>query len=663
MKKCGLISISTALCINPTLAKDESTLLDEVVVTAPQMEEPLTVKNDPKRPQQPVPANDGASFLKNIPGFSMIRKGGTDGDPVFRGLAGSRLNLLIDGAELLGGCGVRMDPPTAYVFPEIYDKVTILKGPQTVRYGNGNLAGVVLFDRNIKSLSQPGFGARGSIMGGAWGRIDSIVSGNAGSEQGFAQITASHAEADNYKDGDGRSVHSEYERQSVSGIVGWTPDAHTSITLDAIGSRAEAAYADRSMDGKKFDRHGVGLKAERDDISPLIKRISGQVYYNYIDHVMDNYSMRPLISNTIAKVNNPDRETQGARVAADLGLSTSTLLTIGMDWQSNDHTLRTANGIAVNSYENSPRIRDMETSLWGLYGELRQDLTLTSRVIGGFRYDVWDADRFDKNTGAFLTDAEEALMAGFMRYEYDLEAIPVTTYVGIGHAERPMDYWEASTYNGLTAATKIDQERNTQLDVGMLWEGDDLSASVSLFYSSMDDYILVSNNATPSNTMDDIAMNVDATRWGGEIDGAWKFIPAWTLRGSVVYVRGENDTLDLPLAQTPPLEGRLGVDYTTGPWTFGSLVRMVAKQDRASPGYGNIVGMDLGTTPGFATLALNTSYKPNKAWQISAGVDNLLDKTYAEHVSRGGASVEGFTQTTRINEPGRFWWLKVTAEY
>lgn len=251
----NIVAVIAFLCINYAWAADNSTQntqMDEVVVTAPLMEEPLIVRNNPKAPQQPIPANDGAAFLKNIPGFSMIRKGGTDGDPVFRGLAGSRLNLLIDGAELLGGCGMRMDPPTAYVFPEVYDRVTILKGPQTVRYGNGNLAGVVLFDRDVTKLSQPGIRANGSLTGGSWGRLDGVASSNIGAEYGFLQATISHAEAGDYEDGDGRSIHSEYQRQSLSGVAGWTPNAHTRVMLDAIGSRAEAAYADRTMDGKKI---------------------------------------------------------------------------------------------------------------------------------------------------------------------------------------------------------------------------------------------------------------------------------------------------------------------------------------------------------------------------------------------------------------------------
>jgi iron complex outermembrane receptor protein len=44
---------------------------------------------------------------------------------------------------------------------------------------------------------------------------------------------------------------------------------------------------------------------------------------------------------------------------------------------------------------------------------------------------------------------------------------------------------------------------------------------------------------------------------------------------------------------------------------------------------------------------------------LSAGIDNLLDRSYAEHLSRGGAMLAGYTQTTRVNEPGRTVWLRV----
>ncbi|EWH00090.1 TonB-dependent receptor plug domain-containing protein [Halomonas sp. BC04] len=114
------------------MAADEAPLaspaMSTMVITAPAMTDPYTVSTDARTPQLPLPAADGGAFLKSIPGFSVSRKGGTSGDPELRGLGGSRLNILADGANILGGCGGRMDPPTAYIFPQAYDRVEIIKG-------------------------------------------------------------------------------------------------------------------------------------------------------------------------------------------------------------------------------------------------------------------------------------------------------------------------------------------------------------------------------------------------------------------------------------------------------------------------------------------------------------------------------------------------------
>lgn len=146
--KYAVIYATLAVAFVQAAQAAEPTMLEDVVVTAPRSEEPLTVRTNPRAPRQPVPAHDGADYLKTIPGFSVIRKGGTDGDPVLRGMSGSRLNILLNGEVILGGCGGRMDPPTAYVFPAAYDRITVLKGPQTVLYGPGASAGTVLFERN-----------------------------------------------------------------------------------------------------------------------------------------------------------------------------------------------------------------------------------------------------------------------------------------------------------------------------------------------------------------------------------------------------------------------------------------------------------------------------------------------------------------------------------
>ncbi len=45
---------------------------------------------------------------------------------------GSRLNILTNGTTMLGACPARMDAPTSYISPETFDKLTVVKGPETV---------------------------------------------------------------------------------------------------------------------------------------------------------------------------------------------------------------------------------------------------------------------------------------------------------------------------------------------------------------------------------------------------------------------------------------------------------------------------------------------------------------------------------------------------
>src|SRR5690606_28462466 len=130
---------------------------------------------DPKDARQPVPASDAADYLKTIPGFSVIRNGGTNGDPVLRGMFGSRLNLLTNGGLMIGACPGRMDAPSSYISPETFDRLTVIKGPQTVLWGPGASAGSVRFDREPERFGELGSRLRGSVLAGSNGRFDKVL--------------------------------------------------------------------------------------------------------------------------------------------------------------------------------------------------------------------------------------------------------------------------------------------------------------------------------------------------------------------------------------------------------------------------------------------------------------------------------------------------------
>ncbi|MDE2585278.1 MAG: TonB-dependent copper receptor, partial [Betaproteobacteria bacterium] len=518
-----------------TFAADTS--LEDVVVTAPRMEEPLKVVTDPKAPRQPLPAHDGADFLKTIPGFSVIRKGGTDGDPVLRGMAGSRLNILLDGEQILGGCGNRMDPPTAYVFPEIYDRVTVIKGPQTVLYGPGNSAGTVLFERTIKPFAEPGVKFNGSILGGSFGRNDEVADLRAGNSTMYVQGSASNSRADDYKDGDGNTVHSRYHRWSANGAVGWTPDDNTRLELSAAHSDGQAAYADRSMDGVKFARDNLGLKFEKRNISSLVEKVEAQAFYNYVDHVMDNYTLRQTSGSKM--VSNPDRETIGARAAATLRLADVTKLVLGLDTQSNKHTVRSSTNQDMDPYTSHSRAQDAQFRNAGIFGELTHWLDERNRVIAGLRADQWHAEDQRSNLiiGTGMSSVSkpnptagksrnDTLSSGFGRFERDLADTPATVFAGLGHTERFPDYWEliGGTKESTTSLSAFDTkpEKTTQLDTGVIYKAGRTNAGLSAFYNKVNDYILTQSNYVKPAFMGmgtrtaTVVRNVDATTWGAE---------------------------------------------------------------------------------------------------------------------------------------------------
>jgi iron complex outermembrane recepter protein len=650
-----------------------------LVVTAPKTSRPLVVETDPRAPRQPIPAHDGGDYLKNIPGFSIIRKGGSDGDPVLRGMAGSRLSILMDGQQIFGGCGGRMDPPTAYVFPAAYDRITVLKGPETVLHGPDASAGAVLFDREIGRAAKASYQVLSSFTVGGYGRHDEMMDARAALPSFYVQAIATRSHSGDYKDGSGNAVHSFYTRWSGNLAAGWTPGENTLLEVSVAKSNGEAAYADRPMDGSRFARDNVALRFERKNLSSRIAKIEAQTYYNYIDHVMDNYNERT--PGALFSAMNPDRQTMGGRFATTFVVAQPTSLVVGVDAQRNIHRGRSAMGttstaVVTAAYLAAPRVEDMRFNQTGFFAEATHNLTPQSRLIGGFRGDWREAVDSRPCVAASACPGSSPLRnqtlgmadtkwlkGGFGRFEKDIMAGGLGTfYAGVGHAESFPDYWERLRQDPITlnsAFLSTRPEKTTQFDSGMLWKSSNWTGSVSGFYGKAHDYILMRWSPAPALTR-----NVNATTMGAEGEIVRRLARNLKADAMLSYVRANNETDGKPLAQQPPLEGRVGLQYEGPVYAMGAIARLVARQNRVDIGSGNIVmnGMDLGPTAGFAVFSLNGGYRMKGRLMITGGIDNLLDRTYAEHLSRGGAMVPGFVQMWRINEPGRMFWLKVNFD-
>lgn len=539
-----------------------------------------------------------------------------------------------------------MDPTTSYVFPESYDKISIIKGPETVLYGGGNVAGTVLFERNTPRFTAPGVRGNSSLLWGSFGRNDDLLDVTAGDPNGFVRIIRTRSHADDYQDGAGNTVHSFYTRNSLTAILGWTPNDDTRLEFSADSSNAQAAYADRSMDGSQFDRTGYSLHFEKKNLSPLLRSIDFKAYHTYVDHIMDNYSLRPTPMMPMSM--DVDRTTNGGRLAAELAISSKTLATVGFDYQRNEHTGNMVSGTDPHS---NPMTPDFTFTNYGVFADVKHTLNHNDRLLGGLRLDSLDVTKFgvsDKGT--------DKTQGAFFRYEHDYDNAPVTSYIGIGHAERPADYWERKKAG--TNWNTITPEKNSQLDTGVLYHSGKLNANLSLFYSNIDDFILLKNNGTS-------VTNIDASLYGGEADLSYKLTKHWTATASLAYVRGNNNTDNRPLAQIPPLEGTLGFKYHNEKVEAGLLWRGVEAQTRYDTGNGNETGYDIGPTGGFGILSANVAYRPAKNITVAAGIDNIFDKNYAEFISRNGAAIAslGIPASIRINEPGRTIWVKTSYNF
>ncbi|MDM1493640.1 TonB-dependent copper receptor [Acinetobacter indicus] len=679
--KFFLQPLAAAICVacySPVVFAETPTpvqSLAPIVMTAHQGNDAngLIVRADPKQPIQPIPATDGADYLQSIVGFSAVNSGaGTNGDVTFRGMFGSRIKILTDGTENLGACPSRMDSPTSYISPESYDQISVIKGPQTVQYANTGSAATVIFERRPEQFDEDQhYRGQLSVLAGSFGRLDHNIEVAAGDEQKYIRLNSNRSVSNSYQDGEGNTVPSDWERWNADVALGWTPDADTWVELTGGKADGEAVYAGRMMDGSKFARESLGLRVEKQNVTDVIKKIEAQVNYNFNDHVMDNYSLRQVgmaehhMTHEMVEAKsamNVTRRTLNARMAVTHEWDKLQFIT-GVDSQNNKH----GKGMysATMPRMNSPVTTDMEFQSIGGFGELGYQLSEQNRLVGGVRVDQVEVDAVQT-----AQQRQETLPSAFIRLENQHPHHDVKTYIGLGYVERMPDYWELfrTDLNGVEGSTfkYLEPEKTLQLDIGYQHEHGAFSSWASAYAGLINDFILMTYDPTEQVPMMKNAAdsrNVDATIAGAEVGIGYQFTDAIQADVSAMYAWGENTTDNMPLPQIAPLEGRVNLRYIQDRYTLGAYWRIVDGQNRISQNQGNIVGYDLKESAGFSTLSLNGTYHLSDGVDLSVGIDNVLDKTYTEHLNKMGAAGTGLPITQQFNNSGRNYWARMSFKF
>ena len=642
------------------------------------------------------PVSDGGDLLTTIPGISSARMGGHGVDPVIRGQSHNRLNILLDGAYVHGGCPNRMDPPSSYGPSETYDEVEVIKGSQTVKQGGGGSGGTVLFKRNTERFTE-GEWYRGKVGGGYRGNADGrggFADLTVGNTQGYVRIIGNYDNSEHYKDGDGHKVRSAYEMATGNVMLGWTPDDETRVEFGYEATDTDDVYfAGAGMDSP-YTLHDVyRLKFDRGLSFGAIQKVSGRISYSDLKHLMDNYSLRTPPSSTMYMKAPSISDTLSGRL--DFEASHGNFLTnFGIDYQSNKRDAVRYRGNALDNVNtiNSFLWPDARLQTIGLYGESEWIMSDNRRMKFGLRYDhvratADKADRTPTDTMGMLAKLSasglyttyygkssaseiENNIGGMVRFEQDYLQGKGTFYTTLSRSVRTADATERymASNNNMTESSRwvgnpfIDPEKHHQIEIGTRFKTKSWGFDSNVYYNRISDFILRTRDHGASGTGNNatIYKNVSAYLIGSEMSLNRYWTDHLVSGASLAYVYGENLKEDRPLAQIPPLEVSVTTDYKKSNWSVGGKVLMVNNQSRVDDTTSIGSGLDTRKTPGFAVADLYGSYTFDMGTRIKFGVDNLFDKSYAKHLNLSNAFD---VDQVQVKEPGRSIWVTMDITF
>ena len=634
-----------------------------------------------------VPIGDGADLLRGVAGVSVGRMGGHGLEPRIRGLAEGNLNVQVDGAFVHGGCPNRMDPPSSFASPNAFDEVTVVKGVQSMRYGPGGTAGTVLYERNVPEFSEPtDWRVELASSYGSWHKDPELgIDASLGLGESFIRAQGGLRSFDSYEDGDGNTVRSAFESQHANLMLGYGEASTGQVELGIEASRTDdALFAGAGMDSPEDTADTYRLNLRRGEKWVGLTDLRAEFYYAGVEHLMDNYSLRPLTTPMAMRVPSTS-DTLGGRASADRQVSENSTLTLGVEYQENGRdALRYAG-------PNPDNVKMLQSVMWpdatlsqgGIFVEGVQNLGAKSRLLLGARFDQFtaDANKADLNPagmnrspnqlyelyyGSHAENWSASEWGGLVRYERFLKP-RLTLFTGLSRSTRAADTTERFLGSDNMNSAKrwvgnplLAPAKHNQLDLGLGSQGQSRTWSLTGFVDQADDFILrdrahgqegilQSDNAT-------IYRNVEARLVGVEAEGSYRIAERLQLAGTASWVRGDNRTDDRPLAQIPPLQGWLQLDYGFDRWGTAGLFRWATAQTRVDDDPMTGSGQDYGETPGYGVLDLSARYRILQSLSVFAGVDNVFDRNYANHLNRGNLFDP---EPVQINEPGRTFWVRL----
>jgi iron complex outermembrane receptor protein len=610
-------------------------------------------------------AHDAADVLSQLPEIALIRKSGNYGfDPVLRGFKYEQLNIVLDGAQSANAaCPNRMDTPSSQMPVNMLSQITVLKGPYSLRYGSA-LGGTINFQTEA-----PHYTTETVVTGRLSGSYE--TNGNIYRSEALAGISGkSHdiklfgslSDGGNYEDGDGNEVLSSFYRNNFGSLMSFKLSDAQSLRINVNHNYAkDVDFPALPMDLREDDTWLTSLQHSI-LFDKKLKEWRTNLYATYVDHLMDNYDKiiepRNVDAVTAAKTYNYGGRTEGH------WLYGNNQLYAGMDFRADKaegersrHFLmgpNTGNTVYDNVWQ------DAYINKLAAYAEFQNtykqwQLTYSARM----EYNQADADKPDANFASYYKEMDASTFNTSLSFGVSRQLLAnLTGELWIGHAERSGSITERyinflpvgiDPYE-MIGNPELSSEKNNQVDINLKYQNKGTQFQLTGFMSIINDYISSEirediSPKMPSSPGVRQFINIDQAQLMG-FEAVWlQKLPAnLQHRLSLAYTYGKNKDTEEALPEIAPMDIRY---ILTGHYLNNQLrpeisFRHVLKQNRIAESFGETA------TPSFKLVDVSLNYQINKHLEVNAAVNNLLDETYYEHLTR---SVKGTNNA--INAPGR----------
>ena len=619
---------------------------------------------------------DVADLFKDTPGFGLVKRGGYAMDPVFRSFRNEQLNVQYDGGvQVMHACPNRMDPITTHVAPEEVERIELIKGPFSVRYGQ-TMGGVINI---ITQQPEPAesFTIGGAVESGYETNGDSklarLALNGAGKGYDFT-VNGGGRDFGNYQNGDGLEIPTSFQSYDYAAKLGFRPYKDHRLQLGWRQSFGrDILHVGLPMDTREDNSSVLSLDYVAKNISPTLYSATFKAFASSVDHIMSN-ELRPnfMMVDALATV---DALTVGGKLELSWQPGARSQLYTGLDFRGLTRDGSRIRLVKRNMMTGEPLAMPMrfEDLIWqdgrlndmGLFAESRYFLTDKLTLMAGARVDRVAAEIL--NPAPDFTELYPSLgtetewnVSGNLSGDYRLDE-HWSTQLALGRGTRTASMEERFINHFTLGADAYEYvgnpllrpEANHQAEWSLSRQSERFRFKFSAFYSYITDYITAAVDSTLARKYMPMEQprfarrfqNIDAaTQKGFELEATVQLMDNLQLYTTAAYTHARNLDWDEPLPEIPPFSATTGLKYERDRYSIHFKGRFVADQERIAESF------DETRTPGFSVFDLQGHVEPIKGLSVGAAVLNIFNRNYYEHLNRG---YRNMPEQGLIYEPGR----------